>query len=272
MESKAFTLIEVLVVMTIIGVLASIVLVSFSGQRERAKLTRAQNFDAQISHGLGAYAVGIWRFEEGSGVDIHDESGFGNDGILGDGTCLPGAGTCPDFVDSGVHSGTNALQFDGTDDYVQIPNVGISSGSFTIVGWAKPSRNEPDGYGTFMGYSSTRRILIRSSDGKLLTQFGGNFNSDKALSANEWSHIVYKYDSTANKEYFYIDGAHDNEHTPTATPNWNSAFKIGQYDLVNYKLNGQIDNVRIYNSALSAMQIQQHFVMSAPAHGIAVKQ
>ena len=69
---NGFTLVELLVVISIIGLLSSIVLVSFSNSRDKARLAKSQQFDAQISHALGAYAVGIWRFEEGTGTIVQD--------------------------------------------------------------------------------------------------------------------------------------------------------------------------------------------------------
>jgi prepilin-type N-terminal cleavage/methylation domain-containing protein len=131
MKSRGFTLIELLVVISIIGVISSVIFVSFSGSRDKARLAKAQNFDAQISHALGAYAVGIWRFEEGTGIDIHDESGFGNDGTFV-------GNPSPTFPDSEVYVGTKALYFDGTDDYVNCGNnssLNLAGGDFTAEAW-----------------------------------------------------------------------------------------------------------------------------------------
>ncbi|MEA3295592.1 MAG: prepilin-type N-terminal cleavage/methylation domain-containing protein, partial [Patescibacteria group bacterium] len=93
--AKAFTLIELLVVISIIGLLSSIVLVSTKGIREKARLAKAQKFDSSIQHALGANAVGIWRFEEGTGTTAHDESGYGNDGTIHGATFDIGGGVYP---------------------------------------------------------------------------------------------------------------------------------------------------------------------------------
>jgi prepilin-type N-terminal cleavage/methylation domain-containing protein len=53
-KQKAFTLIELLIVIAIIGILASIVLVSLSGARTKAQLTDIQSFGRQITKALMA--------------------------------------------------------------------------------------------------------------------------------------------------------------------------------------------------------------------------
>ena len=124
-----FTLIELLVVISILGVLSSIILVSFGGQKDKARLAKAQQFDAQINHALGAYAVGIWRFEEGSGTNLYDASGFDNDGMfIGN--------PAPEFP-NGVYLGTTALEFDGNDDYVSVPddNSLDITDAITLTAW-----------------------------------------------------------------------------------------------------------------------------------------
>jgi len=95
-------------------------------------------------------------------------------------------------------------------------------------------------------------------DGRLLTQFGGDFYSAGNLQNDAWAHAAYVWDSTANKEFFYINGNYDSEHVPSSAPTWNSAFKIGQYDLINYKYKGLIDNLALYDRALTPEEIALH--------------
>jgi hypothetical protein len=172
-----------------------------------------------------------------------DYSGFGNNGTVNGAT----------WNSSGGFDGRGAYVFDGDDDYISIPNVNISSGSFTLSGWVK--RFTLTQYGAFMGYNNNHRILI-SSSGQLLTQFGGNFFSTGVVPLNVWTHICYTYDSVADKEYFYIGGVNDSVHVPTSAPIWNASFLIGQYDGVNYKFNGTIDDVMIFNRSLSAEEVK----------------
>jgi len=70
-----------------------------------------------------AELVGYWSFDEGSGEMAKDGSGNGNDGSLENGT----EWTAGKFGD--------AVQFDGTDDYVDVGNAGNLSitGDFTFT-------------------------------------------------------------------------------------------------------------------------------------------
>ena len=87
---RAFTLIEILVVIAIIGILASIVTVVSFEVREKARIAAALQFSSTVHNTLGAYLVGEWRFEEGGNDtcptsdptynDICDTSGEDNHG------------------------------------------------------------------------------------------------------------------------------------------------------------------------------------------------
>ncbi|MDD5688549.1 MAG: fibronectin type III domain-containing protein [Elusimicrobia bacterium] len=192
--------------------------------------------------------VANWSFDEGTGTTAGDSSGNGYTGNIVNGAS---------WADGKIG---NALSFDGVDDYIQLPNVGISTGSFSIEGWVNPKINEfPTMYGTFVGYNNNRRILIYGgSSGQLLAQMGNNFFSKGYLKSNVWSHIVYVYNITENKEYFYINGAYDSSQA-VSNPTWNDVFRIGECGGGTFRFKGSIDEVRIYNCALSSSQILSEY-------------
>ncbi|MDD2802536.1 MAG: hypothetical protein PHE96_13870, partial [Methylococcales bacterium] len=91
----------------------------------------------------GSGPVGYWKFDEGSGVVAYDSSGNINHGIL----------TNFDFNnDSGWKVGkvAGALKFDGTNDYVNVPdnaNLDFGSGDFTVAFWIRrDSTSETKGF------------------------------------------------------------------------------------------------------------------------------
>ena len=61
-KQNAFTLVELLLVVTIIGILAGAVLVNFSGQSQRAKETRAKADISNLELALNTYELTIGEF------------------------------------------------------------------------------------------------------------------------------------------------------------------------------------------------------------------
>jgi len=271
LSTLGFTLIELLVVISIIGLISTIVLVSTKGSRDKARLAKVKQFSSQVNHALGAYAVGIWRFEEGEGIDIHDESGYGNHGTFH-------GNPTPVFPD-GVYSGTTALQFDGVDDYVDCGNdesLDITD-EITVSAWVKQS-------GSNNGY-----IVIKNTadDSKRLYSIYSKGDSDKVyffyydgaakliawnciLDDNTWHHVAITVSELTAT--LYADGVSQGDKTLSGAFQGDATakVKIGKREPDNLYFNGAIDEVRIYNRALSAAEIRNHYAAGAAKHGIAV--
>ncbi len=190
--------------------------------------------------------IGWWKFDEASGNIAYDSSGYNHHGNLFGG---------PVYVPGKINS---ALSFDGTDDYVQLPNLGSFS-SFTIEGWLKATGDSligSIGYNTFIdGPGSGYRRLLYSTGGKMLAQMGaGNHWSTNIVPRGQWNHIVYVYNSQTNIAKWYINGNPDSEFLGAIS--FGQPIKIGaSYNLTGYMFNGLIDEVRIYNRALSAEEV-----------------
>ena len=278
LSTLGFTLIELLVVISIIGLISTIVLVSTKGSRDKARLAKVKQFSSQVNHALGAYAVGIWRFEEGEGIDIHDESGYGNHGTFH-------GNPTPVFPD-GVYSGTTALQFDGVDDYVEIADdesLNITD-EITIEAWIYPisyencpSGHNPRIYHSYFGGTSELQIILDEGNKFIWGTAKGSAGVGASVrpSLDTWTHITVTRSGSTYRIYY--NGIQQST-VPTipGDPNPSEQGVVIGADIAsggigsNGHFHGAIDEVRIYNHALSAAQIRNHYAAGAAKHGIAI--
>lgn len=206
--------------------------------------------------------VGYWRFNEGAGTTAADVGSGRNTGTL--------TGS-PTWV-SGKYGG--GLSFGGQDsgDYVDVGNsasINSISRAITVAGWVKLNALQTYGYilsndrdccGPFQGYSlfgmrgsnSPPSFQIWDSDNTAHSVAGGS-----ALPLNSWQHVVGTYDGATMS--VYINGALSNNASSSftiATPaSYNlSIGSMGAFP-ANYVLDGSVDDVRIYNRALSPAEI-----------------
>lgn len=161
----------------------------------------------------------------------------------------------------------SALNFDGTNDFVSVPNTSslqVGGGNFTVEFWARPTLVN----GNFR-YAVTKDHDNTSME--FLTGIGTNnkwFFYTKGLNivqsisnavANTWYHIACTYDGT--KSSFYINGALQGTVAVASTPLvTNANLLIGARTATNVQQHfiGDIDEVRIWNIARSQCDIT-HF-------------
>ena len=165
-----------------------------------------------------------------------------------------------------------ALQFDGSGDYVTVPDNSAlrfnQSSNFTIACWVKPSSSgylickmRASGIGIF-GYqlswesSSSRFKFIAESSGYASTSI---YSSNNSAPAGAWRHVAAVYSNKTMK--IYCNGQPQGNgtfayNTGTTTPDKALAIGARSYDLtVTSFFTGIIDDVRIYNSALSDQDV-----------------
>ena len=267
-QNRAFTLIELLVAISIIGILSTVVLASVSNARESAKQKSALQFSAQNDRIMGADAIGMWNFEEGSGTNVGDVSGWGNHGTVS------GAIFTTDTYNVGVSK--QALTFDGVNDYVSMNIPDLSgSGDVTVSVWVKifsfsgssSSRPFVSDWNTWSP-GSQKGFILRTYSDQTVPSFwiadGTNYTAvyaTKQITLNKWCHVVgtFKAGSVFN---IYMDGMRVGSGTPltqyvreTSTPVY-----IGRGGINAGYFHGTIDDVRIYARSLTAQEVKEQYL------------
>jgi len=213
--------------------------------------------------GLNSGLVGYWSFDgkDMAGVTAYDRSGNANNGTLTGG---------PTRAIGKIGQG---LSFDGSNDYVSFGNASSlnPATAITISAWINTSApttnfamivNKDSGVPDNSQYTlrmngTTGKAMFRAEGAGLITASGNTI-----LNANQWYHVVGTYDG--NNTRFYLNGVED------ATPasgsgnmtNNSANLEIGRRD-DGYYFPGKIDDVRIYNRALSGDEIKRLYRIGA---------
>ncbi len=208
------------------------------------------------SHPLSQGLVGCWLFNESGGNTVFDLSGHSNHGTLGGGT----AGYCPAWTAGRTGP---ALDFDGDNDYVDCGNdesLDITD-AITIELWHMPPVTPEFTHMVSKWQAYALRITSNNQiymaiwdDG---TEYKTTFSSGGIFQAGVWTHVVGTYNGEVVKAYINgVDLEKDNSHVGNIDTNSN-ILNIGRYQGRSAYVNGTIDEVRIYNRALSAEEIWQ---------------
>lgn len=200
--------------------------------------------------------VAGWTFCETSG-DLIDVSGNGFDGtVFGATRGQTGIVGC-------------AYDFDGSSDYIQLPNTlnsSLSTGSISFYAWINPDNTSSAiviGIIGSSGIDEYKLFRLRTSwDNWKLDDGGGpigvNFSTQPPT--DSWTQIVGVYDNSAGKMHVYVNGALDATSNGTVTnTQYNEDAWIGADPRGQDYFNGKIDDLRMYNEALSADAIKAKY-------------
>ncbi|MCL5006901.1 MAG: LamG domain-containing protein, partial [Patescibacteria group bacterium] len=210
--------------------------------------------------------VGYWKFDE-TGAAASDSSVQGNDGAM-----YPS-----DFhISSGCVSGSCA-DFNGTSDYVYRSTFNNVPGSqMTICGWIILQSTSTEIL-VQQGRSGSNingeyEFIVTGQSGSVYMEFWDwdnnyGFNgqaSNTAIATGAWHYACFVKDGTAGT--YYLDGQPNGSITASLDVVYRAGdFAIGKdyRDNVDY-FNGLLDNLRIYNRALSSAEISLIYSAEKP--------
>jgi hypothetical protein len=202
--------------------------------------------------------VAALGFEEASGTAVTDASGTGNTGTT----------SGPTRITTGRFG--RALSFDGVNDWVTIPDATSLdlTNRMTLEAWVYP---------TALG-SSWRTVLLKEQPGNLVYGLyagdgtprpsghifvGGDLDTrgTTAPALNAWTHLAVTYDGAALR--LLVNGTQVSTRAVTGSmPNSTGVLRLGGNNIWPEWFSGRIDEVRVYNRALTATDIQADMARS----------
>jgi len=212
-------------------------------------------FDNDVFSGL----VGNWKFDEVTGATAYDFSGYGNHGALV---------SNPTRVSSSNCKLGECLGFDSTNrvDIIKSSSLAFTT-AFTVSAWVKPTdcAHGASGHNTVVAQESG--LLLAFNNSCQVANYvntgdvwKGPDGGGKTIPTGEWSHLTMVWNGSNILSYF--NGALISGSGVPASGSWtNSAYNY--YIAVRpdfggiQTFNGSIDDVRIYNRALSASEVNQ---------------
>ena len=210
--------------------------------------------------------IAYWKFDEGSGTVATDSSG----------NLLNGKIVGPVYS-TGKYG--NALSFDGLDDYATIKGAAAfdNLASMTISAWVKPTTTGEKGMGRIVSKAAGTNLPSMGWDFYLTNEVGNGIkfavdhtttdlehaSTANAITMNQWQFVAVTWDGskTAANAHIYVNGNEvsysvANNAVGTRASDTANAFLIGNNPALSRTFKGNIDDVRVYNRALSVSEIK----------------
>jgi hypothetical protein len=253
------------------------------GYIDQVKIYNYALSQEQISYDFNrGEPIAWWKMDECTDTTLNDSGSGGNNGAItigGTGT-YTSAGNCTSGTAAHAWYGgatgkyNGSLGFDGTDDYVTVTDANIldlNATSFSIFTWVKITALPTSGnfmsilekYNNGTGDGWDFRLYNNSGTQQLdFTYYAPNSVSRttsyiNTLSTGSWISLGFIHNATADTDTLYVDGkqvAQDTGRTNDITASTKN-LTIGNFSGISRYFNGLIDEVRIYNYALSPAQI-----------------
>ncbi|MEV4899459.1 LamG domain-containing protein, partial [Nonomuraea sp. NPDC055795] len=212
---------------------------------------------AQLPAGEAAY----WKFDESTGTSAADSSGKNLPATL-DGPYTRGPGLLGQAVTftGGAYAATGKPVINTNQSFTTTSWVRLNSSASEQTVLSQMGVNQP---GFTLSYSTSdapeydqrwNMTVITQDIPTTIRSFV--IQSKNLAKIREWTHVAAQYDATANKIRLYVDGVLAGEGPYTAAWNARGAFEIGRARALGGPLDASIDDVHIYQRALTGEEIR----------------
>ena len=264
-----------LLVTAIVGLIPSAAVQIATAPRVAATNTYSQTV-------LGNSPVAYWRLGESSG-NFADSTSNGNTATANGGVTYGASGAISGDANTGA-------TLDGSTAYLEAPNsstLNQPSSAITLESWVKPvsgafASQKPifvKGYTSHSNpyYQYALMMVDNSGDPAAVLMYltiGGTLQSLTVDNAGwqygQWNHIVGTYDGSRMR--VYVNGQQVGSQSQTGSiSNYSSTLDIGAYGNLSktssYLFGGGMDELAVYPTALTALQVQTDYVFHYAAQG-----
>ena len=216
-----------------------------------------------VNPSVPANLVGAWGFDETSGTTAVDASGRGNTGTLNG----------PTRTTAGKVGG--ALSFNGVNDWVTVADANVLdlTTGMTMEAWVRPTavgslwrtvmmKEQPNNNLTYALYAGDG---AGHAGANVFTTADRGVTGTTATPLNAWTHLAATYDGATLR--LYVNGVQAASRAVTGSIRATTGvLRIGGNNIwTNEWFAGLIDEVRLYNKALTAAEIQAD--MTKPVTG-----
>lgn len=229
----------------------------FDGPIDDVRIYSAGLNSAEIATVMNnEYLTAHWKHDDNANATSTDSSGNSHNGSL-----LNGAA----WTSSGKYG--NAISFDGTNDYVSVPDnsqLRFGTGPFTIAAWISADDDSDTNYrgivikgtstGSYYFYLDTATGKLKFKENNTNQSMTGDIN----LADGTWHHVAVVRDNVGTVRLYRDGEVVSTNTTDFVGLDFNSASPvfIGYRGTSAYYFKGLIDDVRIYATSTEQFEIE----------------
>ena len=247
-QTGGFTIIELLVVISILGLISSIALANLESAKSKAKEAAGKQFHATLQRTLGVDTIARWEFDEGGGDTALDSSGNGLDGTI------TGAQRTLDGING------SALSFGG-NGYISgggFPGSGGNSNA-TVAVWVKPTTGADTNTIFRVGDSGCTVLEVGITSGRIYALRDTAelpTISNRIISNNIWQNLAVVFNDSSIDTYINgteVNSIYNIDLTTCETEEWTIGSSVNGAN----GFDGLMDRLQIYGVSLTAKEVQK---------------